>query len=233
MRDRAPSPPESAEVSAPASVGPGLRGYLVTPPGAGPHPGVVIIHEVFGLNDQIRGVARRIAAEGYAALAVDLFSGRNRALCMARILGSAAVGRDSYGVRDLAAALDFLVSQPEVDADQVGAIGFCMGGGLAIAWARRERRLRAIAPFYATNPRPLRALRRLCPVVASYPGEDFTARSGRKLELRLEKLRVTHDIKIYPGAKHSFFNEERRSHDPLASADAWERTLEFFATHVR
>jgi carboxymethylenebutenolidase len=207
--------------------------YLVLPDGAGPHPGVVVIHEAFGLNDNIRDIARRFAIEGYAALAVDLFTGHSRAVCMAQLMGSMLMGREPASVADLAAAMDYLVALPEVDAPRVGAIGFCMGGGFAIAWGRRDRRLRAIAPFYGTNPRPVEAVRRMCPVVGSYPGKDFTARAGRKLDKRLAELGVARDIKIYPDARHSFFNDAGKAYNDAAATDAWQRTLAFFAEHVQ
>ncbi len=215
------------------SRGSAFRGYLALPDGDPPHPGVVVIHEAYGLNDNIRDIARRFAAAGYAALAVDLFTDHSRAMCMARLMGSMITGREPSSVADLAAAMDYLVTQPEVDPDRVGAIGFCMGGTFAVAWGRRDRRLRAIAPFYCTNPRPLEAVRRMCPVVGSYPGSDLTARSGRKLDGRLAQLGVSRDIKVYPGARHSFFNDQGRAYDPGAAADAWERTVAFFAENVQ
>ena len=232
LRSITTTAPATRDVSFP-SRGSTFRGYLALPAGAGPHPGVVVIHEAFGLTDNIRDITRRFAREGYAALAVDLFTGHSRAVCMASLMGSMLTGREPGSIADLAAAMDHLVAQPEVDPERVGAIGFCMGGGFAIAWGRRDRRLRAIAPFYGTNPRPLDAVRRMCPVVGSYPGKDFTARSGRKLEARLAKLGVAHDIKVYPGAWHSFFNDTGKSYDADAAADAWRRTLEFFAEHVQ
>ena len=203
------------------------------PDGDGPHPGVVVIHEAYGLNDNIRDIAERFAREGYAALAVDLFTGHSRAACMAQLMGSMLTGREPSSVADLAAAMDYLVALPGIDPDRIGAIGFCMGGGFAIAWGRRDRRLRAIAPFYGTNPRPLEAVRRMCPVVGSYPGRDLTARSGRKLDGRLARLGVARDIKVYPSARHSFFNDTGKAYDADAAADAWRRTLEFFAEHVQ
>ena len=103
-----------------------------------------------------------------------------------------------------------------------------MGGGFAIAWASTDPRLNVIAPFYGFNPRPLSALERSCPIVGSYPENDITKGAGEKLDQELSKHNIPHDIKIYPGAKHSFFNDQGGNHDPAASQDAWERTLKFF-----
>src|SRR5512136_1995323 len=143
-----------------------LEAYLATPEGPGPHPAVVVIHEAFGLNDNIRDIARRLANEGYAALAVDLFAGRNRMVCMFRFMGGMLTNSLNHqGIKDLQAALTYLTQQSGVDAQRVGAIGFCMGGGLAIGWACTHDRLKVIAPFYGVNPRPLKAVARACPVV--------------------------------------------------------------------
>jgi carboxymethylenebutenolidase len=208
-------------------------GYLALPEGKGPHPGVVVIHEAFGLNDNIKGITRRLADEGYAALAVDLFTGRNRAVCMARYMTGMLLGSvNRYGVLDLKTALTVLSTRPEVDARRVGAIGFCMGGGFAIAWACTDPRLKAIAPFYGVNPRPLELAKRLCPVVGSYPEKDFTARAGRSLEQVLEKNGIAHDIKVYPDAHHSFFNEGGRAYDKEAADDSWRRVMTFFEEHL-
>ncbi|MGA8923649.1 MAG: dienelactone hydrolase family protein [Candidatus Dormiibacterota bacterium] len=208
-------------------------GYLALPDGGGRHPGVVVIHEAYGLNDNIKSIARRFADDGYAALTVDLFTGRNRAVCMTRYMAGMLLGSvNRYGIFDLKSALTELATMPEVDAQRMGAIGFCMGGGFAIAWACTDSRLKAIAPFYGVNPRPLEMAKRLCPVVGSYPEKDFTARAGRSLEQVLEKNGIAHDIKVYPGARHSFFNEGGRAYDKNAADDSWRRVMTFFGEHL-
>jgi carboxymethylenebutenolidase len=208
-------------------------GYLAMPDGDGPHPGVVVIHEAQGLEDHIKDVTRRLADAGYVTLAVDLFTGRNRAVCMARYMAGMLGGSvNRFGVDDLKSALTMLAKMTNVDAQRLGAVGFCMGGGFAIAWACTDSRLKAIAPFYGINPRPIEVTRRLCPVVGSYPEQDFTARSGRALDEALTRFQVKHDIKVYPGARHSFFNDSKSSFDPVASNDSWSRLLTFFGEQL-
>ncbi len=219
-------------------------GYLALPDGSGPHPGVVVIHEAYGLNDNIRDITGRFAEQGYAALAVDLFSDRNRAVCMARYMAGMLAGSvQRYGIADLKASLTHLAGLPEVDPQRIGAIGYCMGGAFAIAWACTDNRLKAIAPYYGLNPRPLDAVERLCPVVGSYPEKDFTTKAGRALDRALERHGIAHDIKIYPGAEHSFFNDRggaggtfaaarRARYNKAAADDSWARVLRFFAAHL-
>ena len=122
-----------------------LEAYLVRPEGEGPFPGVVVIHEAFGLNDDIKGVADRFANEGYVALAVDLFTGRNRAVCMARFMGGMLLRSfDNRGIRDLKTALSVLAEQPGVDDARLGPS--------ASAWA-------AVSP--SPGPAPTSACARL------------------------------------------------------------------------
>jgi carboxymethylenebutenolidase len=208
-------------------------GHLALPDAPGPHPGVVVIHEAYGLTENIRDVTNRFADQGYAALAVDLFGGRNKAVCMARYMAGMLGGSvNRYGIADLKNALTHLAAMPEVDSERIGAIGFCMGGAFAIAWACTDNRLKAIAPFYAANPRPLDAVERACPVVGSYPEKDFSASAGRALDNALERHGIAHDIKIYPGAGHSFFDDRSRAHHKASAADSWTRVLGFFEEHL-
>jgi carboxymethylenebutenolidase len=208
--------------------------YLVLPDDLrGPCPGLVVVHEAFGLNQNIRDVCRRLAGEGYAALGVDLFAGRNRAVCMARMLVGAMRGNlDHDGVPQLKAALGRLAERPEIDSARLGAVGFCLGGSIVLTWACTERRLVAIAPFYGSAPRPRKAIGRMCPVVGSWPGKDITTQAAGVLEIELTAAGIPHDLKIYPGAKHSFFNDQGRNYHPQAAADSWQRVLAFFAEHL-
>ena len=210
-----------------------LAGYLARPEGEGPFPGIVVIHEIYGLNENIKDIARRFAAQGYVALAVDLFAGGNRTICMLRVMAGLLLNSlNNSGIHDLKAALTFLSEQPGVDNSRLGAIGFCLGGSFAVAWACTDERLKAIAPYYGMNPRPLEAAARLCPLVGSYPDKDFTTSSGQKLDVELDRYNVPHDIKIYPGTKHAFFNDTRPNYNEAAAQDSWERVLTFFGEHL-
>ena len=208
--------------------------YLALPDGPGPHPGIVVVHEWEGLTEPMRHVCRRLAGQGYAALGVDLFAGRSRAVCLARMFAGVLRGDlDYYGVPDLKAALRELADRPEVEADQLGAIGFCLGGTVVLTWGCTDQRLQAIAPFYGNAPRRRAAIRRMCPVVGSWPDKDITTGAAAVLETELSAAGTPHDLKVYPGTKHGFFNDQRKVHDPAASADAWGRVIAFFEDYVR
>ncbi|KJF19071.1 carboxymethylenebutenolidase [Acidithrix ferrooxidans] len=197
-------------------------------------PGVVLIHEIFGLNEDIRRIAGEIVAEGYVVLAVDLFSNQTKAICMARIFSKMLTSStDHFAIDQLKQALTDLAKLEYVDEARLGAVGFCLGGSLALAWSTSDNRLRAIAPFYSFNPRPKEALSRACPIVGSFPASDVTAKSGRALEATLAQYEIAHDIKIYQGAKHSFFNSpSSKNYNAQATEDSWSRLLVFFAQHL-
>jgi len=212
---------------------PNLSGYFAYPDGEDKLPGVVVIHEAFGLNDNIKDITRRLAEEGYAVLAVDLFAGRNQMVCMFRFFTNLMLNSLNHaGIRDLKVSLDWLEKHSKVDSSKIGAIGFCMGGSFAISWACTDSRLNVIAPFYSMNPRPLEAVARSCPVIASFPENDFTKNAGIKLEAELTKHNIPHDIKIYPDSKHSFFNSPRDVKEQAAADDSWNRILNFFREHI-
>ncbi|NJN43368.1 MAG: dienelactone hydrolase family protein [Anaerolineae bacterium] len=194
---------------------------------------MIVIHEIFGLNENIRDIAERFASQGYAALAVDLFSTGNRVICMMRIMYGMLISPIKNGVvEDLQVVIDFLKTQPSVDPNRIGVMGFCMGGTYALQLACTENDIKAASVFYGMNPRPLEVVAQSCPVVGHYPEQDFTAKAARLLEPMLEKHNIPHDIKIYEGAKHSFFNDRGPNFHPDAAKDAWEKMLAFFNEHI-
>ncbi|WP_020602363.1 dienelactone hydrolase family protein [Spirosoma spitsbergense] len=216
------------------SEGQSLKAFIARPAGAEPRPAIVVIQEIFGLNDNIRQITSRLAQEGYVALALDLYSGGFKPWCVFQSVRALLSSHtDNYGTRHLRNAMTYLSQQPYADVNRLGAIGFCMGGNFALALANEDKRLKTIAPFYSITPRPLKKdVSGLCPVVGSFPGKDFTTKQGKQLAIDLAKANIAHDIKIYPGAKHSFMNDSRSSFHPEAAADAWQRTLAFFQMHL-
>lgn len=202
----------------------------------------MVLHEVWGLNDDIRGICSRFADAGYAAVAPDLYSGGLRPACMARTFADMSRGGGAT-LGTLDAVRDWLASRDDVDGARIGAAGFCMGGGFALLMGTRG--LRATSVAYGRVPRRPDDLAGLCPVVASYGSRDrFFLDDARRLERFCTELGIPHDIRIYDGVGHSFMNtgheRYRRlmrpvwilTYDPGAAGDAWERILTFFARHL-
>jgi carboxymethylenebutenolidase len=226
----------------PAYDGTPMPAVLTVPDGVGgPVPGVLMIYEIFGMSDEMRRVARDLAAEGYAVLIPDLFArGSVRALCVAATMRAMVTGRGA-AVDDLEAARRWLAERPEVDGTRLGAIGFCMGGSFALLLARTGL-YKVSAPFYGRPP----DLPRSCPVVASFGGRDLGMRGApQKLTADLEAAGVPHDVKVYPDAGHSFFTRTpgltgrvvRRlpihaEYHEASAQDAHRRVVAFFAEHL-
>lgn len=232
--------PQQAVVS--ENVGAGnYSAYLARPAEGKKLAGVLILHEIYGLTDSIRNTANRFASEGYVALAVDMYSnGRNRPLCILKTgLDLLANANKSQHMRELDEATKFLQSYPQVDANRIGIIGFCMGGGYALTFAVHSQQLKAASVFYGTNPHPLESVAKICPVVGSYADRDpfiktrIHPNQARKLEQMLEHYNRPHDIKIYPDTKHSFFDYTNKAYNPEAASDSWQRTLNFFNEHLK
>lgn len=210
-----------------------MESFFARPKDTGSFPGLVVIHEAFGLNDNIREITRQFAEQGYAALAVDLFSNRNRMLCMLQAFhGMLVRPLNNPMLSDLQSTVAHLRQQEGVDQDRIGAVGFCMGGAYALQLAVTEKGMKAASVFYGANPKPLESLAQSCPIVGSYPDKDFTTQAARELEVVLEKNNIPHDIKIYEDTKHSFFNRRRTPVEVEASKDAWQRMLSFFHEHL-
>src|SRR5690606_27566436 len=105
------------------------------------------VHEAYGLNDNIKAITERFAREGYVTLAVDLFAGRNRMMCLLRFFSATFINALDHGaIHDLRVALTYMENLATVDTARLGAVGFCMGGNFAICWACVDERLKVVAP---------------------------------------------------------------------------------------
>jgi len=222
-----------------------LRGYLASPAGTGPWPAVVMIHEIFGLDDVMRGHADRLAGFGYLTLAVDLFSAGSTARCLVATMTAMIRGR-GRAFADISAGHDYLAGSPECTG-KIGVIGFCIGGGFALLTANSG--FDAAAVNYGQLPRHLdEAVAGACPIVGNYGGRDPSLRgAARRLDAALNKAGVTHDVKEYPAASHAFLNDAEAGPrvlrpllrvagigpEPESATDAWDRIEGFFATHLR
>jgi carboxymethylenebutenolidase len=213
------------------------RGYLALP--AAPSPAVVVVHEWWGMVDQLRRTCDRYAEAGFVALAPDLYRGSSTEDpedAARRMLGL----DPAQATSELAAAVDHLLDHEATTSARVGVTGFCMGGGLALLLAcQRPDAVGAVVAFYAAIPWPghqpdyssLAAA-----MQGHYAEKDAFAPPSMvvELEMTLRGLGKRVELFIYPGTDRGFFNEDHPSvHHPAAARQAWERTLGFLRAHVR
>ncbi len=225
----------------------GLRGVMAIPAGEGPWPGVILVHEAFDINDNMRRQVQRMAEAGYLAIMPDLFSQGGARKCLMATFRALSTGR-GRAFQDIEAARRMLLARPDT-TDKVGVIGFCMGGGFALALAS-GRRYDVSSVNYGRFPKDADAvLADACPVVASYGGRDRSlTNAAAKLDALLTRNGIPHDVKEYPQAGHAFLNEEEEGApalrplmrmilgvgpNPEAAADAWARIEAFFGEYLR
>jgi carboxymethylenebutenolidase len=220
-----------------------VPGYLAVPAeGAGPWPGVVVIHEAFGLNADIRGKADQMAAHGYVALAPDLFERRAWILCV-RNAFTQIRAQSGPAFETLDAARSVLAGRADCTG-HTGVIGFCMGGGFALLCATRDG-FSAAAINYGEVPKDAEAaLAGACPVVGSFGARDPMGTSHpERLQRALTVLQIPHDVEVYPGSGHRFMSPSsgvggavakltRMSYQPADAASAWQRIYAFFGEHL-
>lgn len=222
-----------------------LRGYLARPEGEGPWPGVVVVHEIFGLDDVMRRQADRLARAGYLSLAVDLYSAGGAKRCLVSTMRAMLSGQ-GRAFADIATARRWLLASPECTGT-VGIIGFCMGGGFALLVA--DSGFAAASVNYGQLPKDVDAvLARACPIVGSYGGRDRSLKdTAAQLDAALTRAGVVHDVKEYEAAGHAFLNDAMAGPrflrpilkvagmgpEPASAEDAWRRIEAFFAEHLR
>jgi carboxymethylenebutenolidase len=186
-----------------------LPAYLAVPDGEGPWPGVLVIHDAYGMTPDAHRQADWLASEGFVAVVPDLFRGRSAAACVRSIMRS-TLKREGPIFDDLETSRSYLASRDD-STGQIGVIGFCMGGGFALLLAPRPG-YRAAAVNYGSVPKDVDdLLAGACPVIASYGAKDWTLKGApEKLERALERNGIDHDVEVYAEAAHSFLNQ----HDP-------------------
>ena len=222
-----------AMVSFPSNGGT-TQGYLATPKNAG--PGVIVIQEWWGLVPHITSVCDRFAAEGFTALAPDLYHGKtttspNEA---GRLMMTLNIGR---AAKDLNGAVTFLLGQPSTrGAGKVGVIGFCMGGQLALYAACENPAIGACVDFYGIHPNVKPNLSGLqAPVLGIFGEEDGSVNPAvvHKLEAELKKAGTSTDFTIFPHVGHAFFNDARPEvYHEESARKAWQKSCAFFRQHL-
>jgi carboxymethylenebutenolidase len=225
-----------------------VHGYLAVPGGPGSvppperWPGVVVVHEAFGLTEGIRQQADRLASEGFLAFAPDLYLGKNWVRSVRGVMQQLRAGTGS-AFTAIESARAWLASRSDCSG-QTGVTGCCMGGGFALLCAPRDG-FAAVSVNYCDVPADAEAaLDGACPIVASFGGRDpMGPHTPERLERVLTDLGVPHDIKVYPEAGHRFMNKPPAALAPLADAthmgyhpsaaeDSWRRILAFFHHHL-
>jgi carboxymethylenebutenolidase len=232
-------------LAVPLTAGPEAPGDPAKPEGGGrpgPWPGVVVIHEAFGLNDDIRAKADQFAAHGYVALAPDLFDGRPWIRCIVGAIRQVRAG-SGPAFRALEAARSFLAARDDCTG-KTGVIGFCLGGGFALLCAPSGG-FAAASVNYGEVPQDAEsALRGACPIVGSYGAKDpVGVKHPERLRRALTVLEVPHDVRVYSGSGHRFMTETsgagavlarfaRMGYQEADAADAWQRIYGFFGEHL-
>jgi carboxymethylenebutenolidase len=211
-----------------------IPAYLARSTRPGAAPAVLVIHEVFGLNDHIKSIADRIAGEGFNALAPNFFVRASEpppkdASDIDALRRAASSIPTEAAIKDMQAALDHLKTIKDV-SPRFASVGFCMGGGYSYQLATHTKDLAGAVIFYGRTPLEL-VPQVSCPLLGNFGELDqgIPPEKVREFEAALKKAGKTADIKIYPGAKHGFFNDTRpEAYNAAAAADAWQRTLKFF-----
>ncbi|MCL4384518.1 dienelactone hydrolase family protein [Patescibacteria group bacterium] len=234
----------------------GMPAILEIPETAKKVPGIILVHEIWGLNEQIKATAMRLARENFVVLAPDLLYGTK----MARLVGpevtkelnetsdrseaqkklrgaieySSTVNFSNKIRRKLNKCFHYLMSLPEVN-DKIGVMGFCFGGSCCFNLAVKQPLLKAAVPFYGYAPTPLSQVKNIkCPVLAFYGTED-TALMKRleALSGAMNKYHINFEAVVYPDTGHAFFNENNpATYNPEAAQRAWVKSLGFLRKYL-
>ena len=211
-------------------------GFLAKPKKEGVYPAVVMIHEWWGLNDNIKEMARSLAAEGYVVLAVDLFDGKvGKDANEARELSSKVRNNHIVAINNMKAAVQYLKNLDNVDDDKIASMGWCFGGGMSLQLSLNEK-LAATIIYYGnleTDPAKLSFIK--WPVLGIFGSLDTSipVDSVKKFETAIDGLGIENEIYIYEGVGHAFANPSGANYAPNETKDAWEKTLNFLNKNLK
>ena len=227
-----------------------IDAYLVTPEDAGTYPAVIVIQEIFGVNEHIRDVTERIARQGYVAIAPAMYQRQVPGFAIGYTPEDVKIGREYKNkttatelLSDIDAAIDYLYKLPQVKTTGVGIVGFCFGGHVTYLGATLER-IKAAASFYGsgvanwcpgeTEP-TIKRTKDIKGTIYCFFGTNDALIPNEQVDLiadELAKQKISHQIFRYPDAEHGFFCDRRGSYNPAAAQDAWPKMLELFSSKL-
>jgi carboxymethylenebutenolidase len=217
------------------AAGDSVRAFVVYPERSDAAPGLIVIHEIFGLSDWLRSVADRYAAAGFIAIAPDLLWGK----------GPGGRGTDAFPDQDAVIAAVRELTPAEVEArldgayayvrslpaanGRVGTVGFCWGGHQSFQYAADQPDLGAAVVFYGSAPEPLEKIAGIgAPVLGLYGGDDNRINAGiPAVDSAMTAAGKRYEKEIFPGAGHGFLREDQEGANAAAAAKAWPRSVEF------
>ncbi|PKY10290.1 carboxymethylenebutenolidase [Acidithiobacillus marinus] len=224
-----------------------LRAWYARPGSPGPHPGVVIFIEAFGVNSHFQDVAERFAKAGYCAIVPDLYHGKVYEYSdFENAIGHLKTLKDDLAMQEAGLAIAELHKRPEVRSDAIGAVGFCMGGRFAfMANAVHADKLGASVAFYGggiapdQDPAGRQPLLHLvdqmrAPLLLLYGADDtsITPEEHGRIATALSTAQKRYTLTLFPGAPHGFFADPRDSYRPEAAAEGWRLTLDHFHQYL-
>jgi carboxymethylenebutenolidase len=211
-----------------------MDAYVAQPKDGGPYPGIVVIQEAFGVNDHIKKVTDRIAAEGYVAIAPDIFHREAE-----RVIPYSEMPK---AMEDVGAAIAHLKAESNVKGGSIGVVGFCMGGRLTyLTAAHHANDIKAAVPYYGGgipmgNPSPLARTGEIkCPMYLFFGAKDqlIPMDQVNQIKTELTSKKVPFQMEVYPEAGHGFNCDDRGSYHEASAKNAWEKTKSFFAQHLK
>jgi carboxymethylenebutenolidase len=223
------------EISYPGKAG-NLKAWVANP--GGTRPAVIVVQEWWGLNENIKDIARRFADEGYFAIAPDLYSRQGNKVASDPNTAAELMGglKTADGIEDLKSTIGWLRAQSETKSAKIGITGYCMGGSYAMLLPCESKEISAAAPFYGEIPADDKIRNLNCAIFYAYGANDgwIQRPDVERLAADLKKFSKPGEVKIYEGCDHGFFNDTRKDvYAPDAAKDAWQKTLKLFAENLK